>query len=62
MISGQKDPVTGGPLGIHRTIHILKRIGYTNIQSIVYPTLKHELINTIGKEIVWHDIKEFLKQ
>ncbi len=62
MISGQKDPVTGGPLGIHRTIHILERIGYTNIQSIVYPTLKHELINTIGKEIVWHDIKEFLKQ
>lgn len=62
LISGEWDPITGGVFGLNRSIRMLKASGYQQITSIVYPKLRHELINSIGKEIVWQDIDCFLTQ
>lgn len=60
-IVGSEDPVTGGEKGIADTIKTLHEIGYTNIKSIIYPKMKHEVLNEIGKEKVYNDIKTFLE-
>jgi len=38
----------------------LRKIGYKNITKIVYPKMKHEVLNEIGKEKVYEDVKNFL--
>ncbi|MGN1411840.1 MAG: alpha/beta hydrolase [Oscillospiraceae bacterium] len=60
-VVGAEDPVTGGEKGIADTIRTLHEIGYTNIKSIIYPKMKHEVLNEIGKEKVYKDIKTFLE-
>lgn len=61
-VSGGLDPATGGEKGLKKSIAFLKDAGYQNIRRIVYPAMKHETINTIGKEQVWADIVSFLKE
>lgn len=60
-VVGAEDPVTGGEKGIADTIKTLHEIGYTNIKSIIYPRMKHEVLNEIGKEKVYKDITTFLE-
>ena len=61
-VSGGLDPATGGGKGLDASIGLLKEVGYQNIRRIVYPAMKHETINTFGKEQVWADIIAFLKE
>jgi len=34
--------------------------GYMNISSRNYPSMRHEVLNEIGKERVWKDVLEFI--
>lgn len=61
-VTGKDDPIPGGDKGLKDSINFLRRIGYTDIESIVYPGMKHEVVNAPGKEAVWEDIRRFLKQ
>lgn len=61
-ISGAQDPKTGGRLGLSRSTRYLRDAGYQNIRHIVYPKLKHETVNSLGREKVWADIEAFLKE
>lgn len=58
-VAGAEDPVTGGEKGIADTVKTLHEIGYNNIKSIIYPKMKHEVLNEIGKEKVYSDITTF---
>lgn len=60
-ITGVNDPVSGGTKGLKDTQESLRKIGYTNYESIVYPDMKHEVINEAGKDKVYMDIKNFLE-
>lgn len=59
-VSGEDDPVTGGMRGLKKSIRLLREIGYHNIKFIVYRKMRHEVINEIGKEKVYRDIRSFL--
>ena len=59
-ISGEEDPVTKGEEGLEDSMESLRKIGYKNITKIVYPKMKHEVLNEIGKEKVYEDVKNFL--
>ena len=43
----------GYPLGID--------VGYKNVSSKLYPTLKHEILNEKENQIIYEDIYEFIK-
>ena len=60
-ISGSDDPVTGGTKGLKDTKETLRKIGYRNIKNIVYQGMRHEVINEYGKQQVYEDILEFIK-
>ena len=58
-VSGHLDPVTGGKRGLKDTFRILSEIGYHNFEEIVYPGMKHEVLNEKGKWKVFDDIIKF---
>lgn len=59
-ISGEDDPVMITEEKFHKSAqHICDR-GYTNVTSAIYPAMRHEVLNEIGKEQVWDDILEFV--
>ncbi len=60
-ISGALDPITGGESGLADSIAALRRIGYTNVKNIVYPNMKHEVINEINNQIVYEEIARFFR-
>lgn len=59
-VTGEDDPATGGSRGLMRSFDLLRRCGWRNIRSIVYPGMSHSLIHETKKERVWTDVAEFL--
>ena len=40
----------------------LEELGYRNVTSKVYPHLRHDLIQEEEKDIIIHDILEFIRK
>lgn len=40
----------------------LKRLGYENIDKILYPNMRHEILNEINKDVVWNDVYEWIER
>lgn len=59
-ISGYDDPCAGGPSGIDKAVAVLHEAGYRRISVKIYPAMRHEVLNEIGKERVWQDILDFI--
>ncbi len=59
-VSGEGDPITGGAKGLEDTVRSLERIGYRSIKNLVYPGMKHEVLNEVDKMRVYEDILSFL--
>lgn len=62
MISGEEDPITGGKKGLDDTIATLKKIGYKDIQNIVYEGMKHEVLNETDHQKVYEDVLKFFEK
>ncbi len=58
--TGEDDILTGSSKGLNATFETLKKAGYSHIDNIVYPNMKHEILNEKENEIVYYDILEFL--
>lgn len=59
-LSGNDDPCMGGPSGLEKAAAVLREAGYRRISAKIYPSMRHEILNEIGKEGVWRDIIEFM--
>ena len=59
-LSGNDDPCNGGPSGIDKAAAVLHEAGYRSIDINIYPAMRHEILNEIGKERVWRDILGFI--
>ena len=58
-VSGKDDNVTGNTKGLNDSIKSLIRVGYKNIDNIVYDKMRHEILNEDKKDIVIKDIIRF---
>lgn len=59
-ISGVDDPMTGGKKGLTDSIESLERVGYTQISNIVYPGMRHEVLQEDDWAVVYQDVIKFL--
>ncbi|MDO5688634.1 MAG: alpha/beta hydrolase [Tissierellia bacterium] len=59
-ISGSDDPITGGSKGLQDSFQSLAKVGYQKIKSLVYPGMRHEVLNEVERERVYEDVFEFL--
>ncbi len=56
IISGMKDPVGGYGKEIHKFSNTLKKLGFVDFLTKLYPDCRHELLNELNKEEVYEDI------
>ena len=62
LISGAEDPVSNYGKGILKLEKEYKKLGLTNVQSKIYPGLRHEILNEDSREEIYKDIVEFFKK
>lgn len=59
-ISGADDPMLGSELRFHSAAMDIRNRGYTNVTSVIYPYMRHEVLNEKGKEQVWAEVYDFI--
>lgn len=57
--NGAEDVCMGTPVGLRSSIKALNKIGYKDVQGIIYPGMKHEVINEKDNAKVYNDILNF---
>lgn len=61
-ISGEDDPCMISRERFDAAAGLMSEIGYRNVQSILYPGMRHEILNEPGKGEVYDDILSFLER
>lgn len=60
-IAGEDDPVGDFGRGVKKAVNAFKSSGMMDVECILYPECRHELINELNKEEVFQDILEWLE-
>ena len=60
-ISGEEDAVLGGAKQFEKVVNFMRKVGYTDVQGKLYKELRHEIFNDLGKEEVYADMLEFVR-
>lgn len=60
IISGEKDPVGGYGKEIQKFLNTLKKAGFSNVSSKLYPECRHELLNETNNEEIYSDIQQWI--
>ena len=58
--SGACDPVGDMGKGPAETYEKLQAAGCTDVNLLLYEDMRHEILNEIGKEKVWEDMRDFI--
>ncbi|WP_161525943.1 alpha/beta hydrolase [Trichococcus alkaliphilus] len=61
-LSGTKDPVTGGSVGLKDTEQTLRKIGYSRISIKQYEEKLHSILFETNRDTVYQDVLDFLKK
>ena len=59
LISGKDDPATGNRKGRTKSLKILKKAGFKNIEKVLLNNMRHEILHEVEKEKVFKIILEF---
>ena len=62
LIAGREDPIIRSPKHFDRLEAFLRDLGYRNVRSILYPGMRHELLNEKDRRRVWQDLLDFLEE
>ena len=62
LLSGDMDPVGGWGEGVKEVDARIRQRGPENYRMKLYPGMRHEILNEIGKEEVYEDILNFLNE
>ena len=60
MIAGQEDPVIQNKNKFEQLKQFLVSVGYKNVSSKLYPTLKHEILNEKENQMIYEDVYVFI--
>lgn len=59
MIAGEDDPVIGNQKRFYQQAAFLKDLGYNHVDTKLYPTMRHEILNETNHKAVYKDILSF---
>ena len=60
LLSGKDDPVPGGMEGLTDSIETLQKAGYGDVSCRIYEHMRHEILNSLSKYIVWQEIRDWM--
>ena len=61
-MSGSDDPCMISEQKFHRSAYQMLKAGYQNVSSVLYPNMRHEVLNEVDKMVVWKDILAFIEE
>ena len=61
LVAGAEDPVGNSSKGVLKLAKLYKRLGIKDVQTIIYPNMRHEILNETNNKQVYQDILNFLK-
>lgn len=61
MIAGSDDPVIGNEKLFKRLKEFLTNVGYQNIESKLYNSLRHEIFNEDDYNEIYQDVLNFIE-
>lgn len=59
--SGEDDPCAVSQKAFNQAMELLKKQGYKDVDGIMYPNLRHEILNEDAKDMVYEDMLNFIK-
>ena len=59
-IAGAEDPCIISLKKFSEAVSFLRARGYREVTSQVYPRMRHEILNEVGREDVWRDVRDRL--
>lgn len=59
-IAGADDPCIISPADFAKAVNFMKKRGYKNVGSKLYPGMRHEILNEVGKAEVWQDVVDWI--
>lgn len=57
-VAGSQDPCIQSASAFAKAVSFIRNRGYKNVSSKLYPGMRHEILNELGREDVWRDIRE----
>lgn len=60
-IAGAEDPCIISQKDFDKAVNFLRERGYEQVQSKLYPGMRHEILNEKGKLEVWQDVVEWME-
>ncbi len=60
-IAGADDQVIVSEKKWLESQEFLRNLGYQNIEKILYPNMRHEILNERNKDVVWKDVYEWIE-
>ncbi|HHT24686.1 MAG TPA: alpha/beta hydrolase [Clostridiaceae bacterium] len=60
-VSGKQDAFGGFGKGVNKIIQLFKKAGMKNVNSILYPEMRHEILKGKDHQQVIHDIFDFIE-
>lgn len=62
VVSGDKDPVGGYGKEVNKFLSVLSKCEFKNVSSKLYPECRHEILNELNNEEVYHDIQQWISK
>ncbi len=62
LISGSEDPVGNYGKGVRQVNEMLKKAGHNKTEMVLYPEMRHEILNEVGKEQVYDDLLAWVEK
>ena len=62
LVGGEKDPATDGGKAVDHLGGRLRRMGFSNLVSTIYPKTRHESLNDINRDAVMTDFAQWLER
>lgn len=61
-IAGEDDPCIISKRDFEKAVGFMRGRGYEDVESKLYPHMRHEILNEVGKQEVWQDVVEWMKR
>lgn len=61
-IAGANDPCIISKQDFEKAVNFMRERGYTDVESKLYPGMRHEILNETGKQEVWQDVIDWMER
>lgn len=60
LVGGEKDPASDGGKAVEALAKRMRRLGFSNLNSKVYPETRHESLNELNRDVITQDFARWL--